>query len=109
MTDSPRSESVAALDRLGLVLLGGLLAIIGGVLAQVYQARYTREQFAIQVRLKEQDDATSALKEISALADAPTSRALSLLDAVLANRPDSALRRLKARFDEAAEAWNLGY
>jgi hypothetical protein len=61
------------------------------------------------VRLKEQEDATSALREIGALADAPTAHALGLLGAVLAGRPDSELRRLKARFDEAAEAWNLGY
>jgi hypothetical protein len=79
------------------------------VLGQQYQARYAREQFAIQLRFKEQEDVTAALKEVGALADAPTSRALSLLDAVLDNRPDSTVRRLKARFDEAAEAWNLGY
>jgi len=105
----PTSPASTGLDRLLLVLVGGFVGIIGSVVAQQYQARYAREQFAIQLRFKEQEDAAGALKEIGAMADAPIARARSVIEAVLDKRPDSTVRRLKTRFDEAAETWHLGY
>ncbi len=106
-------DRVRVVDWWGLlpVCVGGLLAIVGGVagglITQEYQARSTREQGLVDLRVREQQDAVAALQEVGSLTDARLARAVVLLQAIQQDQPDSAIGRLQSRFNETNEAWAI--
>lgn len=89
------------------VLLGGLLAILGGIAGQWFQAEYQRDQLAIQLREKEQESAASALLEIEGRLDAPVWRALALHDALVNGSPKPAVDHLRDQYEASKDAWKL--
>jgi hypothetical protein len=88
-----------------LVLLGGILAVIGGFVSQMYQSRTKRDLKYVELRIEEQRQAVDALAKIGQTGDAPFAAALLLCSAMLENRADTVVTRLTADYAAARAEW----
>jgi hypothetical protein len=87
------------------VLLGGLLAILGSVVSQVFQQQEARANQWISSRGRELDAAIQTILSVAERADEPVEKAGSLCRALVNRVSPSRISQLQADYDLSMSTW----
>jgi hypothetical protein len=105
-TTSRRTTGAGKVDtQLVAVLLGGFLALIGGLSAQWFQSQEQKDQRAIEQRFHEQEGAVAATLEIESRLDATAWSGVALHDELTGSHTPSRLAGLRRVYDSSRYTW----